>query len=352
MSDVQVTIVVSPRERFSYTQESLESIYQNTTIPFKLVYVDGNSPPKVQKYLQQKAQEYNFKLIRTDHYLCPNHARNLALEAVDTDYVAFVDNDVIVTPGWLKAMIDCAQDTKATVVGPLMCQHEPVHEEIHFAGGEAHIFTDVNGKQRLREKMYKQGHKVAKIISQLQRSETELCEFHCMLVRRQIFEQTGYFDAKMLNTKEHIDFCMTVRKLGGTVYVEPKSIVTYVPTVPLQWSDLHYYMLRWSDAWELASLAHLRQKWNLSEDYYFRHKYKALGWRRRMTILQPIVDRLTFGSKNRLLNKLFMYGLLAPAEKLLNHYLTNQYAKRWLNQPPQQPSQPVSPVMEPVVSHR
>ncbi|MGB3761496.1 MAG: glycosyltransferase family 2 protein, partial [Rivularia sp. (in: cyanobacteria)] len=37
MSEPQVTIIVSPRERFSYTRESLESIYENTQIPFKLI---------------------------------------------------------------------------------------------------------------------------------------------------------------------------------------------------------------------------------------------------------------------------------------------------------------------------
>lgn len=44
MVEPEVTIVVSPRERFSYTRESLESIYEHTKAPFKLVYVDGGSP--------------------------------------------------------------------------------------------------------------------------------------------------------------------------------------------------------------------------------------------------------------------------------------------------------------------
>lgn len=54
MNNIQVTIVVSPRERFSYTRESLESIYQYSDLPFKLVYVDGNSPSHIKKYLENK----------------------------------------------------------------------------------------------------------------------------------------------------------------------------------------------------------------------------------------------------------------------------------------------------------
>ncbi|MEO0842073.1 MAG: glycosyltransferase family A protein, partial [Cyanobacteria bacterium J06643_5] len=79
MNKPQVTIVVSPRERFSATKESLESIYQHTKIPFELIYVDGNSPHPIKQYLKQKSQEQEFKLIRTEHYLSPNQARNLAI---------------------------------------------------------------------------------------------------------------------------------------------------------------------------------------------------------------------------------------------------------------------------------
>ncbi|NEQ25166.1 MAG: glycosyltransferase [Microcoleus sp. SIO2G3] len=326
----EVTIVVVPRERFSYTRESLESIFAYTQIPHKLVYVDGNSPPPIQQYLQAKAEEEGFELIRTDYYLSPNRARNLGLAKVDTPYVVFVDNDVVVTSGWLEALLNCAIETGATVVGPLMCQYLPLHEDIHFAGGESRIIRDVKGRNRLREKMYRQGQPVAKVRPQLQRSQTELCEFHIALVRTEIFDRIGQFDEAILNTKEHVDFCMAVAQAGGTVYFEPASLATYVPSSPLALSDWPFYMLRWSDAWELASLSRLRQKWDLAEDSYFKQKYKALGWRRRKTILMPVVHRLTFGIRNRWLEKVVMFGLLAPIEKRLNRTLTDRYAKQHL----------------------
>ncbi|OWY69443.1 glycosyl transferase family 2 [cyanobacterium TDX16] len=332
MTNPQVTIVVAPRERFSYTRQSLESIYANTSIPFELIYVDGNSPAGVQRYLEAVAQEKGFQLIRTNYYLFPNHARNLGLARVNTKYVAFVDNDVIVSPGWLEALIQCAEETGATAVGPLMCHEEPVHEVVHCAGGEARVVWDATGRRRLREKMYKQGHQVVDVRPKMQRTQTELCEFHCMLVRAQIFEQLGFFDELMLNSKEHLDFCMSVIQAGGTVYFEPSSIITYVPGQPLKPTDLHFYMLRWSDAWELASLSRLREKWQLAEDSYFQHKYKALGWRRRNTILLPLIDWLTLGIKNQYLEKILMYGLFAPLEVLLNRYLTASYARRHLKQ--------------------
>jgi GT2 family glycosyltransferase len=322
MTEPIVTIVVVPRERFSCTQDSLESIYEHTKFPFKLIYVDGNSPAKVRKYLAAKSQEKGFQLIRTDYYLSPNHARNIGLSHVDTKYLVFVDNDVIVSPGWLEALVNCAEETDATVVGPLMCEKQPIHQRIHFAGGESHIVTDIKGRRHLREKMYKQGHQVPELQPQLKRTETELAEFHCTLVRKEIFERIGYLDETMLNTKEHLDFCMTVAQVGGKVYFEPESLVTYVPGPPLEWSDLHFYMLRWSDAWTLASLERIREKWNLSEDGYFQTKYKKLGVRRVATIIKPLVRRLSFGNENKPLKR-----MLKKLDRKFNRFLTNRYAQ-------------------------
>lgn len=320
-----VTIVVVPRERFSCAIQSLESIFAHTRLPYKLIYVDGNSPTSVGRYLKNQAEAKGFELIRTDYYLYPNQARNLGLSQADTKYVVFLDNDVIVSPNWLTTLVQCAEETEATVVGPLMCQYEPIHENVHFAGGESHIWVDKTGRRRLREKMYDQGKGVEQIRDGLKRTQTELAEFHCVLVRRSIFERLDRLDEGMLNTKEHLDFCMSVREIGGTVYFEPTSIVTYVPGPPLKWFDLHYYMLRWSDAWTLASLKHFRNKWNLAEDGYFQSKYKKLekGWRRKGTIINPFVRALTLGiGSGKIAN------LLVKPERLLNQTLTTRHAKQ------------------------
>jgi len=111
MTDAQVAIVVVPRERFSYAARSLESIYEHTDYPFSLVYVDGGSPAATRRYLAQKARENSFQLIRTNHYLSPNQARNLGGKDVNSKYVVFIDNDVLVTPGWLGALVGCAEQT-------------------------------------------------------------------------------------------------------------------------------------------------------------------------------------------------------------------------------------------------
>jgi GT2 family glycosyltransferase len=329
MSEPQVTIVVSPRERFSCTQASLESIYEHTQIPFNLIYVDGGSPAKIKRYLEEQAQAKQFQLIRTEHYLSPNKARNLGLAQVNSKYVVFIDNDVVVTPSWLQQLVKCAEETQATVVSPLICQGEPVHEEVHCAGGESGVRVEIKGdrtRRRIVEKIYKQGRKVADIRPQLQRQQTGLAEFHCMMVCTAIFEKTGMLDEALLNTKEHVDFCMTVMEAGGNVYLEPESLVTYVPGPPLELTDMPFYMLRWSDAWELASLHRLRDKWNLTEDEYFKNRYSGLGWRRKTTIIKPVSRKISKMVLKRQSKK--VEDLLVSIDKAINKYLTDRYARK------------------------
>jgi GT2 family glycosyltransferase len=116
----RITIVVVPRERFSLSARTLESLYAHTTEPFRLVYVDGRSPSRIRRHLEAQARARGFRLVRSDRYLSPNQARNLGLRHVETEYVVFMDNDVLLTPGWLEALVGCADATGAEVVGPLL----------------------------------------------------------------------------------------------------------------------------------------------------------------------------------------------------------------------------------------
>ena len=283
-----VTIIVVPRERFSYSRTSLESIFAYTDQPFRLIYVDGGSPKHVKNYLEAQAKAQDFKLIRTEHYLSPNKARNIGLRAADTKYVVFVDNDVIVASGWLPPLLQCAEETNASLVGPLYCIGKPAHQVIHMAGGEASI-REEQGRRRLFEKHRFCDQLVTDVRPQLHREPCELIEFHTLFARREVLLQVGLLDEEMMNTREHVDLCLTVRENGGTVWFEPNSVVTNVPAQSFAWSDLPYYLLRWSDTWGQDSLRHFEGKWNLDASaadvttgWLRPHRQLALlAWRNR-----------------------------------------------------------------------
>jgi glycosyltransferase involved in cell wall biosynthesis len=178
-----VTIVVVPRERFSYSRQSLESIYAETDYPFELVYVDGGSSPELKAYLETQSREKQFNLIRTEYYLSPNRARNLGIQAANGKYIVFVDNDVLVQRGWLQKLVECAEETGATVVGTLTCIDSPVHEVVHNGGGETHIEVRTEHGKTERyavQKSYLEGKRVSKIPEQLTRVR---CEFVLWCVR-------------------------------------------------------------------------------------------------------------------------------------------------------------------------
>ncbi len=343
MSDSTITIIVVPRERFQFARESLESLYANTTIPFQLLYVDNNSPAALGQYLQAEAQRLGFQLLRSEQYLSPNQARNLGLKAVKTPYVVFVDNDVVFTRGWLSKLLACAQETGATVVGSLVCQYRPVHTIIHCAGGtymdpSAYAAFErgeqnpagtlgPSGSWEIKEKTPYQNQPLEKVQGLLSRRPTGFVEFHAMLVKSSIFERIGLLDENFSCTKEYLDFCMTITRAGGLIYLEPESVVTFLthpPAPALSWEDLPYFMLRWSDYWELQNLQYFRKKWKLADSSYFQRRYKKLGQRRRKALIKPIADQFSFLGKPA---RKWIEQQLFLLETRVNHWISQHHAQ-------------------------
>lgn len=261
MSEPLATVVVVPRERFGVTRRSLEGIYANTTGPFHLVYVDGGAPGRIRRYLAAEARARGFTLVRTDRYLAPNEARNLGLRHVRTRYVVFIDNDVVPAPGWLDKLVECAETTGARIVGPLYFIGEPERQEIHMAAGDARIEERPSGRHFVERHRFA-GKRPAEVQAHLVRQPSELVEFHCMLVRAEVFERLGPLDEELLAFAER-DICMLVRRHGGEVYFEPDAIVTYITSGRFSLSDYAFYFRRWSDAWSEATIEHFREKWEL-----------------------------------------------------------------------------------------
>lgn len=350
MNQPKVALIVGPRERFSCTQTSLESIYADTDYPFDLIYVDVCTPKPIRQYLEQQAKQRQFQLLHTDYYVSPTQAKNVGLQYVlnqaktEYKYVVFIENDVIVKHGWLTKLVECAEATGAAVVGPLTCIGSPAHQVIHNAGGKSYITTEVKENQT-RRYIYQSaaltGKAVSEVGDRLHRKKTDYVEFHCMLVRTEVFASTGLFDEGMLATREHIDFCFMVTQMGGEIYSEREAVVTTdtigidsnktglvdwfgAAQVPdFKWFDLPYFMLRWNDSWDLASLHHIRDKWNLTEDEYFKKRYKKVGARRHELLIKPLVQRLTFGK-----GSIWLENLLIALERPINRYVYYRYVQQ------------------------
>ncbi|HWK68218.1 MAG TPA: glycosyltransferase [Rhizobiaceae bacterium] len=290
----KVTIVITPRDRFGIALESFRSVIAYTGRPYDLVYVDAGGPADLARDLKKICLDNGFVYIRHPAILKPNEARNIGVRAARTPYIAFLNNDVVVSPGWLSTLVASAEETGAEVVAPLTCQKMPLHREIHQAGGlfadDVKSFLAARPEdRRLKEVELLQGKKVHEVT--LTRGETQCCEFHCALVRRDVFARIGQLD-ELLATKEHIDFCLSVWQAGGRVMFEPAAVVTFLGHAgAIEPRDLKFFALRWSPAWQRSSLAHFQRKWGLPNDPYFAKRKSMLRWRHYESIVEPLLRK-------------------------------------------------------------
>ena len=58
--------------------------------------------------------------------------------------VVFLDNDVLVTAQWLARLVECAEETQADYVSPVVRQHVNGTLTVHIAGGASGIQQDAN----------------------------------------------------------------------------------------------------------------------------------------------------------------------------------------------------------------
>lgn len=295
------TIAVIPRERYSLTRQVVEAIYEHTDQPFDLIVVDGGSPPSVASYLERASAERGFQLIRRDYVLSPNEARNLAIARATTKYITFIDNDALASPGWLSKLVECAEETGAWVVGPVYLAGPPGTDLVHMAGGDAHI--EDGGFVERHHHMNGRLHEVR---PRLARGPTEMVEFHCMLVRRDVFDRFGPLDEGLLSLNEHCDLCLLVRQAGGDVYLEPDSVVTYVPPPPFGEGDRAFFVLRWSRDWNERSIERFCAKWKVKplsgklQKWLAWHRRSGYGWLRGVKPLDGLCERvLTRGVAQR-----------------------------------------------------
>lgn len=256
------------------SERALASIYENTPEPFNLIYVTGGAPERVHAALVDESKKRKFELIHSNRYLSPSQSRNLAIPKITTKYAVFLDNDALVAPGWLSSLVKCAEETGADVVGPLYLIGEFSRATIHMAGG---LLTPAheNGRNILRDEQFLYDTPIARANTRLQRRECDYVEFHCMLVRTDFFERTGLLDEALLNLHEERDICLLAKQQGNGVYMEPKSVVTYVAPPPLEWWDLPYFMLRWSEQWSVDSVRHFNRKWDIAAVQHISDKNES-----------------------------------------------------------------------------
>lgn len=262
----RATIVMTARERHGLTERAIDSILSNTARPFRLIYADGSTPDALRRRLQARSADGSFEILRVDAELWPTHIRRRVVGTVDTDYVVFVDNDVIVEPGWLEALVECADATNAGAVGPLyLIGGGSAPPRVHMAGGSLE-WDDTPTGRVLREEHADAGADPGHLANHAVRAPCGYVEYHCVLVRTAAARDGAPFDPEIFCVHEHIDLSLTLAQRGYATWSEPKARVTYLATEPWALGELAYRRRRWSREQGDASIAAFCRKWGVADD--------------------------------------------------------------------------------------
>jgi glycosyltransferase involved in cell wall biosynthesis len=205
-----VSIVVVCCNQLEYTRLCLHSVLQHSRAPFELLLVDNGSSDGTRDYLEElrtQRRPARTVLLRNDTNLGYPAACNQALEQVRGQYLVFLHNDTVVTPGWLEGLIAAAL-------------HDWPHAGLVAAlangeGGPQTIAAEYTGLEQLDDFAARRRQAFAGKVQGVNR----LAGF-CLLASREALEQVGRLDERFgLGQGVFDDYCFRVREAGFRLLV-------------------------------------------------------------------------------------------------------------------------------------
>ena len=129
-----VTVAVVPRDRFSKTGLTVRRVIENTPQPYRLVIVDAGMPKRYRVEVERLIDGHpNVEVLRTDKPLDSNSCKNWVIrEDTDCEFMAMVENDNEVRPGWLEKLIRACDDEQAEVARPMILEQKLFRIYPHF----------------------------------------------------------------------------------------------------------------------------------------------------------------------------------------------------------------------------
>jgi hypothetical protein len=242
-----VTVVVVPRDRFSSVCDCAASLVQNTREPIRVVFLDFGYSRKTTKRLREICRGVPTEVVTCGRTI-PMQAFVQYLPRVTTPYVAWLDNDTFVTPGWLTACLGRAA-RGARVVLPLTLEREgldtdprriPLRNHISHAelrgvtrGGATYVFDHKPYRRAAPEELPAEAHTV------------DFFELHAFFAETEVLRQ---LDLPPMVVREHVDLGIQLHRLGIEIWCEPKSVVHFDnlherPTL----ADLRFFFYRWDE---------------------------------------------------------------------------------------------------------
>lgn len=116
-----IDVVIATFDRRDRLVRCLAALSEQTIPTFRVTVVDDHSAQPVTDWLDRSAYPFELRVLRTERNSGPAHARNLAVRESSSEYIAFVDDDVVPDHRLLEKHrgAHLANGARAIVIGPL-----------------------------------------------------------------------------------------------------------------------------------------------------------------------------------------------------------------------------------------
>ncbi len=249
LSPPRVTVAILAWNAWEYTARCLASLRTTLRTEDQVVVVDNGSSDLTGALLQR----YPWVQVLTNP-VNQGFAKgcNQAAAVAAGDVIVFLNNDTILSPGWIEELLEPFHDPQVGAVGPRS--------------------NDVSGHQKIEDSNY-----VASSIASLDRfaaawrsahcgqvSESPRLVGFCLAVRTDLFRSLGGFDEGYgLGGCEDDDLCMKIRTSGYRLVIAHGSFVHHEAHATFKANDVDWYeqqlknQRRFQERWGSSTVAPL-----------------------------------------------------------------------------------------------
>ena len=207
---MKVSIIIPVLNQLAFTSQCLDRVWRNTdaTIPYEVIVVDNASTDGTAEWFEDVGRfPHPLRYLRQTSNLGFGRANNTGARVARGEYLLFLNNDTLVQPGWLSAMLHHPDsDPSIGVVG--MKQLFPYTNTVYHTGV---VFAPGGAPQHLYP------HLDASLPHVNQEREYQAVNGACLLIARSLFDECQGFDEAYVNGYEDTDLCMKVRQRGKKV---------------------------------------------------------------------------------------------------------------------------------------
>jgi GT2 family glycosyltransferase len=239
---VPASIIIPTYNNLELTQNCLESIWQHTPRHlYELIVVDNGSQDATPPFLERLAASGRIRLIANEKNLGYAKACNQGARAARGDYLLMLNNDTLVTPGWLDALIQAmAGDDNVAAVGAKLLYPD---DAVQHAG----VVFNHAGKVYHQYRYFHRDHPAVN-----KTREFQVLTAACLLIRTSVFFQAGLFDENFRNGFEDVDLCLRMRQLGYRLLYNPNSVVYHLESKTTgrferELDNSRYFREKWRD---------------------------------------------------------------------------------------------------------